>query len=90
MAEKLLEGLNPQHVVADAASDSNAIREQIHRSGGTACIPPDPTRKIQKRYDKKRYKHRNVIERFFGGMKRNSSSTDLTDTQWERISHWVP
>jgi putative transposase len=69
-AENLLKGLSPKHVVADTAYDSDALRNQIRQSRGKACIRPNPTRKKKKRYDKQRYKHRNVIERFFGALKR--------------------
>lgn len=69
-AEKLLAGLKPRHVIADAAYDSDAIRQQIRRLKAQACIRPNPTRIVRKRYDRQRYKHRNVIERFFGAIKR--------------------
>ena len=69
-AEALLEGLRPRHVVADAAYDSDAIRDRIERGHGRACIRPNPTRRVKKRCDRARYKHRNVIERFFGAIKR--------------------
>ena len=69
-AQALLEGLSPKHVVADAAYDSDAIRQHVRESGGRACIRPNPTRRRTKRYDRQRYKHRNVIERFFGAIKR--------------------
>lgn len=69
-AEALLKGLRPQHVIADAAYDSDAIRATIRRNRGTACIRPNPTRLVKKRYDRHRYKHRHVIERFFGTIKR--------------------
>ena len=69
-APVLLENLSARHVVADAAYDSDAIREQVRRAGGKACIKPNPTRKRKKRYDRQRYKNRNVIERFFGRIKR--------------------
>lgn len=72
-AEPLLEGLAPGavgHVVADAAYDSDAIRHRVRRLRARACIRPNPTRKRKKRYDKRRYKNRNVIERFFGRIKR--------------------
>lgn len=68
-AEALLETLSPQHVIADAAYDSEAIRRQVKNSGGRACIKPHPTRRTKRRYDKRRYKNRNVIERFFGRIK---------------------
>lgn len=69
-ASELLANLRPRHVVADAAYDSDAIREQVRRAGGKACIKPNPTRKRRKRYDRRRYRNRNVIERFFGLIKR--------------------
>jgi len=61
-----------QHVVADAAYDSNAIREQVQKLKARVCIRPNRTRKQKKRHDKERYKHRNVIERFFCRIKRCS------------------
>lgn len=69
-AEGLLDGLHPRHVVADAAYDSDAIRDRIRRSNGRVCIRPNPTRRVKKRYDRARYRNRNVIERFFGAIKR--------------------
>ena len=66
----MLDGLQPGHVIADAAYDSDAIRRQVHRAGAKACIRPNPTRKRKKRHDRERYKGRNVIERFFGAIKR--------------------
>jgi transposase len=52
-------------VTADAACDSNAIRSEVKRMRACCCIKPNPTRKRKKRYDKWRYRRRNVIERFF-------------------------
>ena len=69
-APALLDGLRPRHVVADAAYDSDAIRERVRRAGARACIRPNPTRRRKKRYDRRRYRHRNVVERFFGAVKR--------------------
>jgi transposase len=72
-AENLLEDLKPgmvDHVIADAAYDSDAIRERVKRLRAKACIRPNPTRKRKQRYDKGRYRNRNVIERFFGRIKR--------------------
>lgn len=68
-AEELLSGLEPRHVIADAAYDSDAIRDGIRRRGGKPCIRPNPTRRRKKRYDRRRYRHRNVIARFFGAIK---------------------
>ena len=66
----LLDGLRPRHVVADAAYDSDAIRERVRRAKARACIRPNPCRKRRKRCDRRRYRHRNVVERFFGAVKR--------------------
>lgn len=65
----MLEGLRPKHVIADAAYDSDAIRGLSRKLKARACIKPNPTRKRKKRYDRQRYKHRNVIERFFRRIK---------------------
>ncbi|MGE3820180.1 MAG: transposase [Isosphaeraceae bacterium] len=54
------------HVIADAAYDSGGIRRRV-RAG--ARIKPNPTRKAKKRYDRKRYRNRDVIERFFRRLK---------------------
>ena len=66
----MLEGLHVRHVLADAAYDSDAIRRLIRKMKARACIKPNPTRKRNKRYDRGRYKHRNVIERFFCRIRR--------------------
>ena len=70
-APALLDGLRPGHVVADAAHDSDAIRDRVRRAGAKACIRPNPARKRKKRYDRERYKGRNAVERFFGAVKRS-------------------
>lgn len=69
-AAELLKGLEPEHVVADAAYDSADLRAQIRGRGGKACIKPHSIRKVKRQYDRRRYKNRNVIERFFGTIKR--------------------
>ncbi|QDT57020.1 Transposase DDE domain protein [Caulifigura coniformis] len=72
-AEGLLQGFGKGtvgHVLADAAYDSDAIRDRARRLRAKVCIRPNPTRRVRKRYDKERYRHRNVIERFFGRIKR--------------------
>ena len=68
-APALLQGLRARHVLADAAYDSDAIRLLIRKLKARVCIRPNPTRKRTKRYDRQRYKHRNVIERFFRRIK---------------------
>jgi transposase len=57
-------------VIADAAFDSDAIRRRVRSLRARVCIKPNPTRTRPRRYDRGRYRHRNVIERFFGALKR--------------------
>ena len=57
-------------MVADAGYDSDAIRARVRRLRARCCIKPNPTRRRKKRYDRERYKHRNVVERFFCRLKR--------------------
>jgi transposase len=68
-APALLSDLHPEYVVADAAYDSDSIRQQVRQAGGKSCIKPNPTRNVKKRYDRVRYRNRNLIERFFGRIK---------------------
>jgi putative transposase len=57
-------------IIADAAYDSDAIRERGRKLRARVCIKPNPTRKRKRRYDKRLYKSRNRIERFFARIKR--------------------
>lgn len=71
-AEPLLESFEPGRIgtlVADAAYDSDAVRERGKQLRARVCIKPNPTRKQKKRFDKKVYKRRNRIERFFRRVK---------------------
>lgn len=70
VGEKLLEGLCANHVLADASYDSDANRLRVKRIWAQACIKPKANRKARKRCIKERYRHRNVIKRFFGALKR--------------------
>ena len=72
-AEQLLSNLQPGtvgHVIADTAYDSDDLRQRVRNLRARACIKPNPTRKRKKRYDRQRYKCRNVIERFFCRIRR--------------------
>jgi len=71
--QKLLESFKNGEIetlIADGAYDSDAIRKRGKHLRAKVCIKPNPTRKKKKRYDRKTYKHRNQIERFFGRIKR--------------------
>ena len=65
----LLNGQNPDYVIADRGYDSDKIVQYIHQLGAKAVIPPRSNRTNMRKYDKKIYRERNLIERFFGKLK---------------------
>lgn len=72
----LLEGQKAEAVLADKGYDSDAIVRFIRRKmSAKAVIPPKRNRKVQRRYGKRLYKQRNIIERAFNKLK-----------QWRRIA----
>ena len=64
-----MQGFRASHVLADAAYDSNHIRDRIAAIGARAVIPCNPTRKRLIAHDKDIYKARNRIERCFNKLK---------------------
>ena len=68
-APALITGYTCQYVIADAAYDSDALRETIVAQGAVAVIRPRKNRVEDRPYDKEIYKRRNVIERFFHRLK---------------------
>ena len=68
-APALMAGYTCQYIVADAAYDSDALRERIVAQGAVAVIKPRNNRVEERLYDKEVYKRRNVIERFFHRLK---------------------
>jgi transposase len=65
----LLEDITAEAVIADKGYDSDAVVEKIEAAGAKAVIPPKSNRKDPRRYNKKMYKERNVVERFFARLK---------------------
>ena len=83
-AQTLLEDLSPQYVVADKGYDSDPLRTQIRRQGGKPVIPARKSVR-RRRYDRTRYKLRNVVERFFNRVKhyrRVATRYDKTDPNY--------
>ena len=68
-AAALLDGQAAEHVIADTAYDSRALREVIQAIGAEAVIPANPTRKHPVPHDRTKYKLRNRIERCFNKLK---------------------
>ncbi len=70
VADSLLVDFKPGIVMADAAYDSDKLREQIANFGATACIKPRCNRKVAVAFDKEQYKKRHFVECFFQKLKR--------------------
>jgi transposase len=68
-APALLQGCRADHVIADTAYDSRALRQLIASLGANAVIPTNPTRKHPFAHDPTIYKLRNRIERCFNKLK---------------------
>jgi transposase len=67
--EELLASHEPQFVIADKGYDSDRLIEVIAEHGAEAVIPPRSNRNDQRRYSKRRYKERNLVERFINRLK---------------------
>jgi transposase len=68
--EALIEGHDPEAVIADKGYDSGPLVKRIEARGATAVIPPKKNRKSPRAYDKHLYKERNKVERFIRLLKR--------------------
>lgn len=68
-ADRLLEKVQAQYVLADKGYDSQQIVDLVQAQGAEAVIPPRANRKIQREYDTEIYKQRNWIERAFNRLK---------------------
>jgi transposase len=68
-AEELLAAHQPRTVIADKGYDSDALVDVIRQRGAQAVIPPRENRKQPRKYSKRRYRDRNLIERFFNRLK---------------------
>jgi transposase len=66
----LLADLTDAYVVGDRAYDATELRQQLRSQRCRAVIPCQPTRKIQRRYDRTLYKLRHKVENFFQRLKR--------------------
>ena len=69
-AERLIEGISADYLLAGRGYDSNAILAQSKAQGMMAVIPPRKNRKDQRLYDKDLYKHRHLVENAFLHLKR--------------------
>lgn len=65
----LVEGIPTEAVIADKGYDSDGPVATIEAAGAEAIIPPRSNRKTQRTVDWRRYKARNLVERFFNRLK---------------------
>jgi transposase len=69
-ADRLLENVKTEYVIADKGYDSEGLLRKIEELGAVAVVPPRSNRKVQREYDRDLYKRRNLIERTFNKLKR--------------------
>lgn len=83
-AETLLQDLSPKYVIGDKAYDSDELRKTIRRKRAKPVIPARKGTR-RRRYDRTKYKLRNVVERFFNSIKhyrRAATRYEKTDTNY--------
>jgi len=69
-ADTLLADTAAEAVIADRAYDAGKrVIEPLQQSGKQPVIPSNPTRKVQRTYDRDLYKARHLIENFFARLK---------------------
>lgn len=68
-APALIAGLKSRHVVADRGYDSDAFLELIRSGGAKPHIPSTRTRLIQRTVNRRIYRERNLVERYFNKLK---------------------
>lgn len=66
----LIDGHRAEAVLADKAYDSAENREAVEAEGAESVIPGRSNRKEPVEFDRHLYKERNVVERYFGRLKR--------------------
>jgi transposase len=71
LAPYLLSLIEYAYVAGDKAYDARALREQLVAQHCKVVIPSNPTRRVQRRYDKELYKKRHLVENFFQRVKRH-------------------
>ena len=68
-AKGLLVGIDTETVIADKGYDSDELVEEIRDGGAKAVVPPRRNRRCKRRIDRRCYRKRNIIERFFCRLK---------------------
>jgi transposase len=56
-------------LLADRACDSSALRQTLAAPGARANVKPIPNRVMMLRFNRRLYRRRNLVERFFNNIK---------------------
>ena len=78
-----------QTVAADKAYDADALIQTLVQAGAEAVIPPRGNRRQTRDYDQHKYKHRNLIERFFCRLKEFHRIATRYDKLASRFSAFI-
>lgn len=68
-AEALLDGLEPQALIADKGYDADGFIEALSVRRIAPVIPPKANRRVSRPCDFALYAERNLVERFFNALK---------------------
>jgi putative transposase len=68
-APELINGFEPEAVIADKGYDADHLREVVLENQAASVIPSKSNRRTPITYDKALYKERNLVERFFNKLK---------------------
>ncbi len=68
-SHELIDGFEPDAVIADKGYDADHLRQAIFDAGAEPVIPSRSNRRAPHDHDKVLYKERNLIERFFNKLK---------------------
>jgi transposase len=69
LAASLIEGYEPQALIADKGYDSDALIQAVTARGIEAVVPPKKNRTEMREYDRHLYRERHLIECFIGKIK---------------------
>lgn len=67
--EELLASHEPEYVIADKGYDADELVAAVVERGAKAVIPPRSNRLKKRRFSRRRYRTRNLVERFINRLK---------------------
>jgi transposase len=70
LAERLIDGVDVDYLLADKAYDTNEILQIVKAIGAEAVIPPKKNRKEQRDFDREFYRLRHLVENAFLKLKK--------------------